>query len=71
MMITMILFQEMVGEADMDGDGNVNYEEFVGMLFKLVSCQQFNKIVDFLHYFRTLGPLYKLHLIKRRWRVLR
>ena len=38
--MTMI-FQEMVGEADVDGDGNVNYEEFVGMLFKLVSLQQF------------------------------
>ena len=35
-----IFFQEMVGEADVDGDGNVNYEEFVGMLFKLVSFQK-------------------------------
>ena len=24
----------MVAEADVDGDGNVNYEEFVLMLFK-------------------------------------
>ena len=28
------LFQEMLAEADMDGDGNVNYEEFIGMIFK-------------------------------------
>ena len=27
----------MVAEADIDGDGNVNYEEFVGMIFKGVS----------------------------------
>jgi len=26
--------EEFVHEADIDGDGNVNYEEFVGMLFK-------------------------------------
>ena len=24
----------MIAEADIDGDGNVNYEEFVGMIFK-------------------------------------
>ena len=29
--------QEMVAEADVDGDGNVNYEEFVLMLFKGVN----------------------------------
>ena len=28
------LIQEMIAEADIDGDGNVNYEEFVGMIFK-------------------------------------
>ena len=27
-------YQEMINEADMDGDGNVNYEEFVAMIFK-------------------------------------
>ena len=27
----------MVAEADVDGDGNVNYEEFVLMLFKGVN----------------------------------
>merc|ERR1712128_292427 len=26
--------EEMIAEADIDGDGNVNYEEFVGMIFK-------------------------------------
>jgi hypothetical protein len=25
----------LIGEADIDGDGNVNYEEFVNMLFKV------------------------------------
>ena len=30
------LSQEMVAEADIDGDGNVNYEEFIGMIFKAV-----------------------------------
>ena len=27
----------MTGQADIDGDGNVNYEEFVAMLFNGVS----------------------------------
>merc|ERR1719331_1304433 len=26
--------QELISEADLDGDGNVNYEEFITMLFK-------------------------------------
>jgi len=26
--------QELISEADLDGDGNINYEEFVTMLFK-------------------------------------
>ena len=25
----------MIAEADLDGDGNINYEEFVTMLFKV------------------------------------
>ena len=29
--------QEMIEEADVDGDGNVNYEEFVGMIYNIVS----------------------------------
>ena len=32
---TYIHTQELIGEADIDGDGNVNYEEFVNMLFKV------------------------------------
>ena len=32
--------QEMIEEADADGDGNVNYEEFVGMIYKLVGTGQ-------------------------------
>ena len=35
-------YQEMVAEADVDGDGNVNYEEFVLMLFKGVNICFFN-----------------------------
>ena len=27
--------QELILEADLDGDGNVNYEEFVTMMFKV------------------------------------
>ena len=33
----LLKHQEMVAEADVDGDGNVNYEEFVLMLFKGVN----------------------------------
>ena len=29
----------MIEEADVDGDGNVNYEEFVGMIYNIVSQQ--------------------------------
>ena len=27
--------KELIGEADLDGDGNVNYEEFIAMIFKV------------------------------------
>ena len=35
--LQILKHQEMVAEADVDGDGNVNYEEFVLMLFKGVN----------------------------------
>ena len=28
--------QELIYEADLDGDGNINYEEFITMLFKVI-----------------------------------
>ena len=31
------LGQELMNEADIDGDGNINYEEFVTMMFKVLS----------------------------------
>ena len=30
-----MFLQELISEADLDGDGNINYEEFVTMLFKV------------------------------------
>ena len=31
--------EEFLTEADLDGDGNVNYEEFVTMIFKVNSLE--------------------------------
>ena len=48
------LIQEMIAEADIDGDGNVNYEEFVGMIFKGVRDK--NKFIEYLLlFFKTFG----------------
>ena len=33
--------QELMNEADIDGDGNINYEEFVTMMFKVKSYSLF------------------------------
>ena len=32
--LTLEETEELIAEADIDGDGNVNYEEFIGMIFK-------------------------------------
>ena len=42
--------QEMTAQADIDGDGNVNYEEFVAMIFKGVSVDRANIKKIFLIY---------------------
>ena len=34
----------MTAQADIDGDGNVNYEEFVAMIFKGVSLAKTKKL---------------------------
>ena len=34
--------KELIAEADVDGDGNINYEEFVGTIFKGVIHNKYN-----------------------------
>ena len=34
-MPTIGCFKEFLTEADLDGDGNVNYEEFITLIFKV------------------------------------
>ena len=34
--IRLFTSQELIKEADLDGDGNINYEEFVTMLFEVI-----------------------------------
>ena len=43
----------MINEADMDGDGNVNYEEFVAMIFKGVELHSLG-LSSSWKFFRTL-----------------
>ena len=44
----------MIDEADMDGDGNVNYEEFVAMIFKGVKLHS-ARIEFHLEVFQDFG----------------
>ena len=46
--------EEMIREADIDGDGNVNYEEFVATIFKGVSLPTFMYIYSI--YIKLVGP---------------
>ena len=32
--------QELLTKADLDGDGNLNYDEFITLLFKVVTLKQ-------------------------------
>ena len=34
-MLNIECFKEFLTEADLDGDGNVNYEEFITLIFKV------------------------------------
>ena len=47
--------QEMIAEADIDGDGNVNYEEFVGMIFKGVMVRSVSSFDTYLRFCSLLA----------------
>ena len=50
----------MTAQADIDGDGNVNYEEFVAMIFKGVSkMQTITRLFFFLIVKDTITPIIK------------
>ena len=40
--------QELMNEADIDGDGNINYEEFVTMMFKVKFSICYDQTLDLL-----------------------
>ena len=46
--LSMAETEELIAEADIDGYGNVNYEEFVGMLFNGVDLALVNYITSLL-----------------------
>ena len=50
-----LCMQEMIAEADIDGDGNVNYEEFVGMIFKGVMVRHVSSFDTYLRFCSLLS----------------
>ena len=58
--------QELIGEADIDGDGNVNYEEFVNMLFKVSIVDLLMMLLSYLVMLQRQGAQQERHLHKTR-----
>ena len=56
--------QELISEADLDGDGNVNYEEFITMLFKVLfssfQSEKKSKVLSFFN-FNFMLQLWRVH----------
>ena len=53
--------EELIAEADIDGDGNINYEEFVEMLFREVGHLSMSSLETVLYC--TLDVLNQNYLI--------
>ena len=54
--------EEMIAEADIDGDGNVNYEEFVALIFREVICVSLDIFLGLLIKFMLFKWLYIYYL---------
>ena len=53
-----LIIHDSLFQADIDGDGNVNYEEFVGMLFKHGVCCSTTSLLRFLYALKYSYPLW-------------